>query len=111
VPVTGQDTLNTRRTLDVGGQRYDYFSLAAAAEGGLGDLSRLPFSLKVLLENLLRFEDGHTVTVDHIQAMAAWLGEPDSAVAAGNAGREVVERNRGATARTVSALVGLVKRV
>jgi len=43
--------------------------------------------------------------------VAAWLGEPDSAVAAGNAGREVVERNRGATARTVSALVGLVKRV
>jgi aconitate hydratase len=73
VPVTGQDTLNTRRTLDVGGRSYDYFSLAAAAEGGLGDISRLPFSLKVLLENLLRHEDGRTVTVDHIQAMAAWL--------------------------------------
>ena len=43
--------------------------------------------------------------------MAAWLDEPDFAVAAGNAGREVVERNRGATARTVSALVELVQRV
>ena len=42
MPATGQDTMNTRRTLDVGGQRYDYFSLEAAAEGGLGDISRLP---------------------------------------------------------------------
>jgi len=73
VPVTGQDTLNTRRTLSVGDRSYDYFSLDAAAEGGLGDISRLPYSLKVLLENLLRYEDGRTVTVDHVQAMAAWL--------------------------------------
>ena len=52
----GQDTLRTRRTLSVGGRSYDYFSLPAAAEAGLGDIGRLPFSLKVLLENLLRFE-------------------------------------------------------
>ena len=67
------DTLKTRRTLQVGDKSYDYFSLAAAAEAGLGDISRLPFSLKVLLENLLRFEDGSSVTVDDIKAMAAWL--------------------------------------
>ena len=70
---TGNDTLNTRRALNVAGKTYDYFSLAAASEAGLGDLSRLPFSLKVLLENLLRFEDGGTVTVDDIKAVAEWL--------------------------------------
>ena len=58
--------------LTVGGQSYDYFSLPAAAEH-LGDISRLPFSLKVLLENLLRFEDGKTVTVADIEALGAWL--------------------------------------
>ena len=69
----GQDTLGTRRTLSVDGVSYDYFSLEAAAEAGLGDISRLPFSLKVLLENLLRYEDGRSVTVDDVQGMAAWL--------------------------------------
>ncbi len=70
--VIGQDSLNCRRTLDVGGKSYDYFSLEAAA-ATLGDVSRLPYSLKVLLENLLRCEDGRTVTVDDIKGMAAWL--------------------------------------
>ncbi|MGH6984032.1 MAG: hypothetical protein ACREEI_07385, partial [Stellaceae bacterium] len=74
MPVTGQDSLKARRTLQVGGKSYDYFSLAAAAQAaGLGDISRLPFSLKVLLENLVRFENGRTVTVDDIKAVAAWL--------------------------------------
>jgi aconitate hydratase len=68
----GRDTLATRRTLTVGGRAYDYFSLAAAA-AGLGDLTRLPFSLKVLLENLLRWEDGRSVTTDDIKALAGWL--------------------------------------
>ncbi|MGH6660001.1 MAG: aconitate hydratase AcnA [Rhodospirillales bacterium] len=71
--VTGHDTLKTRRTLKVGGKDYDYFSLQAAAEAGLGDVSRLPGSLKVLLENLLRYEDGRTVTVDDCKALAGWL--------------------------------------
>ncbi len=70
--VFGQDSLKTRRTLKVGEREYDYFSLEAA---GLGDISRLPFSLKVLLENLLRYEDGRSVTVDDIKAMAAWLAD------------------------------------
>ena len=73
MPVTGQDTLKTRRSLSVGGKEYDYFSLEAAAEAGLGDFSRLPVSLKVLLENLLRYEDGRTVTVDDVKALAGWL--------------------------------------
>jgi aconitate hydratase len=69
----GKDTLKTRRSLQAGGKSYDYFSLEAAAAAGLGDISRLPFSLKVLLENLLRHEDGQSVTVDDIKAMAEWL--------------------------------------
>ena len=71
----GQDSLNTRRTLNVGGRSYDYFSLAAAESAGLGDISRLPYSLKVLLENLLRFEDGNSVTVEDIRGLAGWLLE------------------------------------
>ena len=68
----GLDSLKTRRELSVGGKTYDYYSLPAAAEH-LGDISGLPFSLKVLLENLLRFEDGKTVTVQDIEALGAWL--------------------------------------
>ena len=68
----GRDSLKTRRTLNVGGRAYDYFSLPAAAEAGLGDVSRLPFSLKVLLENLLRFEDGRAVVLDDLRALAGW---------------------------------------
>src|SRR5215213_6472107 len=71
---TGQDSLQTRSTLEVGGTSYAYYSLGKAA-GTLGDVSRLPFSMKVLLENLLRFEDGVTVTRDDLQAMADWLKE------------------------------------
>src|SRR5690242_21717490 len=71
---TGQDSLNTRSTLEVEGKTYAYYSLEKAA-GVLGDVTRLPFSMKVLLENLLRFEDGETVTRDDLQAMADWLKE------------------------------------
>jgi aconitate hydratase len=72
---SGHDSLKVRRTLNVGGKSYDYFSLPAATEAGIGDVSRLPFSLKVLLENLLRWEDGRTVTVDDVKAVAGWLKE------------------------------------
>jgi aconitate hydratase len=67
------DSLKTRRTLKVGNRRFDYFSLKAAEKNGLGDLSRLPFSLKILLENLLRAEDGRSVRLADIKAIAAWL--------------------------------------
>jgi len=71
---TGQDSLKTRSALQVGDKTYAYYSLEKAA-AELGDITRLPFSMKVLLENLLRFEDGTTVTRDDLQAMAAWLKE------------------------------------
>ncbi|RIX26791.1 aconitate hydratase AcnA [Sphingomonas edaphi] len=69
---TGQDSLKTRSALEAGGKSYTYYSLEKAG-AQLGDVSRLPFSMKVLLENLLRFEDGTTVTKDDLQAMADWL--------------------------------------
>lgn len=68
------DSLNTLKSLTVGDQTYHYFSLPEAARQ-LGDLQRLPMSLKVLLENLLRWEDGKTVTGDDLRALAQWLGE------------------------------------
>ncbi|MEO6581219.1 MAG: aconitate hydratase AcnA, partial [Sphingomicrobium sp.] len=71
---TGQDSLNTRSTLTVGSKTYAYYSLAKAAEA-LGDIARLPFSMKVLLENLLRFEDGLSVTREDLQAMVDWQKE------------------------------------
>ena len=72
----GQDTLGARSTLTVGGRNYGYYSLAKAAER-YGDISRLPFSMKVLLENLLRFEDGgFTVSTDDIKALVDWQKNP-----------------------------------
>ncbi len=68
----GHDTLKTKKSLNVDGKSYSYFSLKEA-EKHIGDVSRLPFSLKVLLENLLRFEDGRSVTVDDIKAFGDWL--------------------------------------
>ncbi len=78
MPLTGtQNSFDARRTLEAGGRTYSYFSLPAAAENGLdgigGDIARLPFSLKVLLENMLRYEDGASVTADDIRAFGAWL--------------------------------------
>ncbi len=80
---TGQDTLQTRRTLTVEGKDYDYFSLKAIEEK-IGDISKLPFTLKVLLENLLRFEDGRSVSEDDIKALKSWLdngGKVDQEIA------------------------------
>ncbi len=72
-----QDTLKTRRDLKVGGKTYSYYSLEAVA-AEIGDVSRLPYSLKVLLENLLRYEDGNSVTVDDIRAIGQWLKDKRS---------------------------------
>ncbi|MET0569677.1 MAG: aconitate hydratase AcnA [Hyphomicrobiaceae bacterium] len=67
------DTFKCRKTLQVGGKSYEYFSLPDAEKNGLPGISKLPLSLKVLLENLLRFEDGRSVKADDIRAMAEWL--------------------------------------
>ena len=74
MPITvGQDTAKTRKTLQVGDQSIAYYSIPAAQAAGLGDFSRLPAALKVVLENLLRFEDGgFSVSVDDIKAFGDW---------------------------------------
>ena len=71
------DSLKTLDTLHVGDRVYHYYSLPAAARQ-LGDLQRLPMSLKVLLENLLRWEDGETVRRDDLVALASWLQDKRS---------------------------------
>ncbi len=71
--MTSLDSFKCRKTLKVGAKSYVYYSLPAAEANGLRGISKLPFSMKVLLENLLRHEDGRTVTKDDIKAAAAWL--------------------------------------
>ncbi len=66
------DSFGARDVLSVGARRYVYYRLGALADAGLVDLARLPFSLKILLENLLRFEDGRSVTHHDVRALAAW---------------------------------------
>ena len=74
--IVGQDTARTRKTLSRGAQSVAYYSIPAAEAAGLGDFSRLPAALKVVLENMLRFEDGgRTVSVDDIKAFAEWAAK------------------------------------
>jgi aconitate hydratase len=82
----GHDSTKTRRTLTAGGSSIDYYSIPAAQEAGLGDFTKLPAALKVVLENMLRFEDGKTVSVDDIKAFAEW------AVNGGKNPREIAYR-------------------
>ena len=72
------DSFQCRRTLKLDGEKYDYFSLTEAEANGLAGISSLPFSLKVLLENLLRHEDGRTITADDIKGVALWLEQKKS---------------------------------
>ncbi|MBX6425722.1 MAG: aconitate hydratase AcnA [Variibacter sp.] len=71
--MTSLDSFKCRKTLQVGSKSYTYYSLPAAETNGLRGISKLPFSMKVLLENLLRHEDDRSVTKDDIKAVAAWL--------------------------------------
>jgi aconitate hydratase len=80
------DSFNCRRTLEAGGRTYAYYDLKLAEQNGLAGIGALPFSLKVLLENLLRHEDGRTVTREDIASMAEWL------VNRGKADREIAFR-------------------
>ena len=72
------DSFKTRQTLKVGNKSYDYFSLKTAQKAGIGDVDNLPFSLKVLMENLLRNEDGLTVFSEDIKAMGEWTKDKKS---------------------------------
>ena len=74
-----RDSFATLETLHIGGDEYDYFSLPKASDAGAGDVARLPMSLKILLENLIRFEDGSTVRREDIEALANWAADPPAA--------------------------------
>ncbi|MCP4049062.1 MAG: aconitate hydratase, partial [Gammaproteobacteria bacterium] len=80
------NSFKSKKTLSVGDKSYVYFSLQEAEKNGLDGISKLPMSLKVLIENLLRFEDGRSVTADDIRAIAAWLSDK------GKAGQEIAYR-------------------
>jgi aconitate hydratase len=84
--VSHPDSFKCRKTLDVGGKPYVYFDLQEAERNGLAGASRLPFSMKVILENLLRNEDGRTVKADDIRAVANWVEDR------GTAGHEIAYR-------------------
>ena len=88
MPITvGQDTAKTRRMLSVKDASFAYYSIPAAQEAGLGDFSRLPAALNVVLENLLRFEDGgFSVSVDDIRAFGDWAAN------GGKTNREIAYR-------------------
>ncbi len=85
-PVSHPDTFKSRRTLTVDGKDYVYYDLKEAEKNGLEGASRLPFSMKVLLENLLRNEDGRTVKADDVRAVVKWLDDR------GKAGHEIAYR-------------------
>ncbi|MEK9733244.1 MAG: aconitate hydratase AcnA, partial [Paracoccaceae bacterium] len=73
MPITvGQDTAKTRKTITINGKSLAYYSIPAAQAAGLGDFSKIPAALKVVLENMLRFEDGKTVSVEDIKAFGVW---------------------------------------
>jgi aconitate hydratase len=84
--VSNIDSFKSRKTLTVNGKDYVYYSLTEAEKNGLAGISKLPFSMKVLLENLLRFEDDRSVKKSDIEAVAAWLTDR------GSAGAEIAYR-------------------
>jgi aconitate hydratase len=87
MPITvGHDSAKTRRELTVENQTVAYYSIEAAEAAGLGDFSKLPAALKVVLENMLRFEDGKTVHVDDIKAFSDWAAQ------GGKTNREIAYR-------------------
>ena len=83
---TSLDSFNCRRTLTAAGKDYVYYDLKEAEKNGLSGVSKLPYSMKVLLENLLRNEDGRSVKKSDIEAVAAWLNDK------GSAGHEIAYR-------------------
>ena len=73
------DSFKARQTLEAGGKTYTYYSIPEAQKNGLADATALPFSMKVILENLLRFEDDRSVRKGDIEAAVAWLGNKGTA--------------------------------
>mgnify|MGYP000981137511 CR=1 FL=1 len=89
------DSFKSRKTLKVGSKSYVYYSLTAAEKNGLPGISKLPYSMKVLLENLLRNEDGRSVTKKDIESFVAWLDNRGKGQALSTARAVAVQRTRG----------------
>ena len=75
-----KNSYNSLKSIIISGKDYKYYSLSEAEKNGLNGISKLPKSLKVLLENLLRYEDGLTVTKDQIEAIKNWLQKKKSSI-------------------------------
>ena len=66
------DVFNSRKHFEVNGKRYHYYNLKALEEAGVGQVSKLPYSIKVLLESVLRQHDGRVITKEHVENLAKW---------------------------------------
>ena len=75
--MTKKDVFNARSSFDLNGSTYNYYRLQALEEAGLGNVSKLPYSIKVLLESVLRQVDGRVITKEHVENLAKW-GTNDS---------------------------------
>jgi aconitate hydratase len=74
-PIGERDSFGARRARELGGRETEYFDLHALEEEGVAELDRLPYSIRILLENLLRHEDGRAVTAEDVEALARWSPE------------------------------------
>ncbi len=70
--MTKNDVFNARKSFDLSGKRYHYYQLAALENAGIGNVSKLPYSIKVLLESVLRQYDGRVITKEHVENLAKW---------------------------------------
>ena len=70
--MTTNDVFNARKSFEVDGKRYNYYQLGALEKAGIGNVSKLPYSIKVLLESVLRQQDGRVITKEHVENLAKW---------------------------------------
>ena len=70
--MTTNDVFNARKSFELDGKRYNYYHLGALEQAGIGNVSKLPYSIKVLLESVLRQQDGRVITKEHVENLAKW---------------------------------------
>lgn len=72
IHMSKNDVFSARKSFDLNGKRYNYYNLGALEEAGIGNVSKLPYSIKVLLESVLRQYDGRVITKEHVENLAKW---------------------------------------
>src|SRR5699024_4161480 len=70
--MTNQNAFQAKKQFDLNGKTYNYYRLKALEEAGIGNIDRLPFSIRVLLESLIRQHDGHVIKDEHVKSLANW---------------------------------------